>query len=349
MEEPSPWACVAYNIIAESPVSNNQAQLTSKSDAMNAMRCPTLKELPSPPPKKTGWPWTEESPRLPTTNSAGSPWPRISVITPSYNQGQFLEETIRSVLLQGYPNLEYIIIDGGSEDTSVDIIERYEPWLTYWVSEPDRGQSHAINKGLRRASGEVAAWLNSDDQYLPATLKTIAEKAHRYPEAGAWAGGGRRIDSRSGKVIWERLPPDLEFNQILGWNEYYLPQPSCFLNRRVLKDDIYVDESYHLQMDFDLWLRISQRFSMIPIDQILSINLHHSKAKTASLRYKNRAMAERWLILGKYGAHASTIKEIEQFLSADFVVFLKNMFFALLDRYKNYKQRKILHKTGDDH
>ena len=275
-----------------------------------------------------------------------TPWPRISIVTPSYNQGWFIEGTIRSVLLQGYPNLEYIVIDGGSTDESLDIIKRYEPWLTYWVSEPDRGQSHAINKGFRIASGEVAAWLNSDDQYLPGTLITIAEHAHRYPEAGAWAGGGRRIDPRSGKVIWERLPPGLEFSQILGWNKYYLPQPSCFLNRRVLKDDIYLDESYHLQMDFDLWLRISKKFSMIPIEEILSINLHHSKAKTVSLKLKNRAMAERWLILGKYGSHGSIIKEIEKFLSADVVVFLKNIFFALLNRYK---KEKIVHKTGDDH
>jgi glycosyltransferase involved in cell wall biosynthesis len=313
------------------------------------MRFASLRELPPPPSGKSGWPWTEETPQLPEKMPNGSTWPRVSIVTPSYNQGQFIEGTIRSVLLQGYPNLEYIIIDGGSEDKSVDIIGRYEPWLTYWVSEPDRGQSHAINKGFRRASGEVAAWLNSDDQYLPGTLKKVAEQAHRYPEAGAWAGGGRRINSRSGKVIWERLPPGLEFSQILSWKEYYLPQPSCFLNRRVLKDDIYLDESYHLQMDFDLWLRISQKFSMIPIEQILSINLHHSKAKTASLRLKNRAMAERWLILGKYGSHGSIIKEIEKFLDADFIVFLKNIFFALLDRYKNYKRRKIFNKTGDDH
>ena len=313
------------------------------------MRCPTVKELPSPSPRKTGWPWTEESPRLPATHSDGSPWPRISIITPSYNQGQFLEETIRSVLLQGYPNLEYFIIDGGSKDESVDIIKQYEPWLTYWPSEPDRGQSHAVNKGFAMASGDIVAWLNSDDQYLQGTMKTIAKHAHRHPEAGAWAGGGRRIDPSNGKLIWERLPPGLEFSEILGWNEYYLPQPSCFLNRRVLKDDIYLDESYHLQMDFDLWLRISKKFSMIPIEEILSVNLHHSKAKTVSLRFKNRAMAERWLILGKYRSHGSVIREIEKFLSADPVVALKNIFFAFLDRYKHYKQRKMSHKNGDDH
>src|SRR4030095_5356658 len=105
------------------------------------MQCPTLSELPPPPPGKTGWPWTEESRRLPEQKPARCRWPVISVAMPSPYQGKFIQETIRSVLLQGYPELEYIIIDGGSTDESVEIIKKYEPWLTHWVSEPDRGQS----------------------------------------------------------------------------------------------------------------------------------------------------------------------------------------------------------------
>ena len=101
------------------------------------MRCPSLSELPPPPRGKQGWPWTEETPRLPETMPDGQPWPRVSIVTPSYNQGRFIEETIRSVLLQGYPVLEYIIIDGGSTDVAVDIIKKHEQWLTYCVAEPD--------------------------------------------------------------------------------------------------------------------------------------------------------------------------------------------------------------------
>ena len=125
--------------------------------------CVRLGELPEPPRGKTGWPWTEESRRPADIASDGRSWPRISVITPSFNQGAFIEETIRSILLQGYPDLEYLILDGGSTDGSVDIIKKYSPWLSYWVSEPDTGQSDAINRGLKRASGELVTWINSDD------------------------------------------------------------------------------------------------------------------------------------------------------------------------------------------
>jgi glycosyltransferase involved in cell wall biosynthesis len=142
------------------------------------MRCPTLADLPPPPPGKTGWPWTVETPQLPAVRSDGSPWPRISIVTPSYNQGQFIEETIRSVLLQGYPDLEYIVIDGGSTDGAVDIIRKYVPWLTYWVSEPDRGQAHAITKGLVRSTGDIFQFINSDDILLQDALPTVGAAWH---------------------------------------------------------------------------------------------------------------------------------------------------------------------------
>lgn len=130
------------------------------------MRCPSLADLPEPPEGKVGWPWTIESSALEQPSAAGAPWPRISIVTPSFNQGQYLEETIRSVLLQGYPDLEYIIIDGGSTDESLGIIKRYERWLAHWVSEPDRGHGHGINKGFALTTGEVLGWINSDDLYF---------------------------------------------------------------------------------------------------------------------------------------------------------------------------------------
>src|SRR5262249_45830023 len=125
-------------------------------------------------PVKAGWPWAAEIQNFPQMMSDGRNWPRISIVTPSYNQGRYIEETIRSVLLQGYPNLEYIIIDGGSTDETIEIIERYHDGLTFWSSEPDNGQSHALNKGFARATGQILAWINSDDMYLPGAFARIA-------------------------------------------------------------------------------------------------------------------------------------------------------------------------------
>src|SRR5918996_5491103 len=181
------------------------------------MRCPTLSQLLPPSPGKIGWPWTEESAQLPETMPDGCVWPRISIVTPSYNQGQFIEETIRSVLLQGYPSFEYIVIDGGSTDDSKEIIQKYEPWLTYWVSEPDRGQAHAINKGFARATGDIIQWVNSDDLLTPGALAEVGRLISLNPGAmiaggceNFWADGKSEIKynyglSREGLIaFWRR-------------------------------------------------------------------------------------------------------------------------------------------------
>jgi hypothetical protein len=127
------------------------------------MRCPSFAELPPPPPNRIGWPWTEESARLPERSGEPPSWPRVTIVTPSFNQGRFIEQTIRSVLLQGYPDLEYVVLDGGSSDDTLRIIKKYSQWMDCWVSEPDGGQSAAINRGLQMGSGVYAAWINSDD------------------------------------------------------------------------------------------------------------------------------------------------------------------------------------------
>ena len=125
------------------------------------MCTPTVSELPKPPLGKTGWPWTLEGRATEPRYSSGYECPQITLVTPSYNQAEFVETTIRSVLLQGYSNLEYFVMDGNSSDSSCDVIRKYEKWITAWVSESDRGQSHAINKGLAKATGRVFGWLNS--------------------------------------------------------------------------------------------------------------------------------------------------------------------------------------------
>jgi len=232
------------------------------------MHCPTLIDLPAPPTGKTGWPWIEETPQLPATMPDGSPWPRISIVTPSYNQGQFIEETIRSVLLQGYPNLEYIIVDGGSTDNSVEIIKKYEPWLSYWVSEKDRGQSHAINKGMQKSTGDIFAWINSDDVYKPVTLIKVARIFSENRELDLVYGRAEIIDENS--VVFGRLMGD-EFDLgIMMTIGNQVPQPSAFFTAKIFREVGEVIENYHFSMDYDLWLKIGSFNHVQFVDDIWS-------------------------------------------------------------------------------
>jgi glycosyltransferase involved in cell wall biosynthesis len=236
--------------------------------------------LAAPPLGKTGWPWTGEVPSSAAPLLNGKSWPRITVVTPSYNQGEFLEQTIRSVLLQAYPNLEYIIIDGGSSDNSVEIIEKYAPYLTYWVSEPDRGQSHAINKGFERSTGHIMCWLNSDDYYLPKTLMTVAESlangSGNYAIVGHCVqvfGDGRPSVTHEGK--FENLQRLLQF-----WKGYHMHQPAIFWRREVFDKIGFLDENQHYIMDFDYWVRVARHFEFKNVDRELACFTYHEKAKT---------------------------------------------------------------------
>jgi glycosyltransferase involved in cell wall biosynthesis len=242
------------------------------------MRCPTLSELPSPPPGKTGWPWTEESPQMPDALPDGSSWPRVSIVTPSYNQAQFIEETIRSVLLQGYPDLEYIIIDGGSTDGSVEIIRKYEQWLAHWVSEPDRGQSHAINKGWAAVTGKWLGWLNADDIYLPGVLNRV----------GALFTDNAQVDLIYGDVQYvdaTGAPRDVCIK-----SEFSLPAmitkgglihtPAVFWRKNLNSLAGALDESQHYAMDNDFWLRVAPFARCRYLPGIMGTFRRHEGSKT---------------------------------------------------------------------
>ena len=241
-----------------------------------SIRCPTLAELPPPPAGKSGWPWTEESLRLPEAVGSAAP-PRITVVTPSYNQGQFLEETIRSVLLQGYADLEYMIIDGGSKDGSVEIIRKYAPWLAYWVSERDGGQTNAINNGFRRASGDLVTWINSDDLLHADALHAAGRALRRYPDAGMIYGAGAKVDV-AGNLITKI--PYRAYDRRLLQTKYFILQQSSFIRRDVLAQIGFLDEALDYVMDWEMAIRISRSFSICAIPEDIGIFRLHASAKT---------------------------------------------------------------------
>ncbi len=247
------------------------------------MKIPTLRDL-SPPGNQTGWPWTEESAPLPPRMPDGRPWPRISVVTPSWNQARYIEATIRSVLLQRYPNLEYFVMDGGSTDGSVDVIRRYDAWITGWVSEPDRGQTHAINKGLERATGQIFTWLNSDDMLLPNALYRVALLYGQKPDAVGWAGGCYLI-SPDGRLLATEMPRGLTQPELADWyHTGYIFQPSCFFAAAAYRKIGGLDESLHYAMDFDLWLRLAAEGEYAATDEILAAAVIHDEAKSQAMR-----------------------------------------------------------------
>ena len=243
------------------------------------MRCPELKDLPDAAPGKAGWPWTEESLQLPNRMEDGRRWPCISIVTPSYNQGQFLEETIRSVLLQGYPNLEYIVIDGGSTDNSLEIIREYEPWLSYWVSEPDRGQSHAINKGLGHVHGQLFNWINSDDLLAPGALQSLGAAAASSPGRVVC---GAVISFNENGYVEKFANSELTFeNMLLVCPNGSYHQPGVFLPVTVLRNLAPLDESLSFAMDWDMTARVLRHTSAVTLASTVALFRIHSASKTS--------------------------------------------------------------------
>ena len=207
-------------------------------------------------------------------------WPKISIVTPSYNQGQFIEETILSVLSQGYPNLEYIIIDGGSNDTSVEIIKQYEQNVTYWVSEKDRGQAHAINKGFYSSNGDILCWLNSDDMLLPGTLLYVAKTMTLSHPMLLF---GNCFHMKEGEArSWGSNVKETEKKYDLKHADYII-QPSSFWNKKAWTSTGLLDTKLHYGFDWDWYIRAQESgVQMVPTDRYLSIYRFHSNNKTST-------------------------------------------------------------------
>jgi glycosyltransferase involved in cell wall biosynthesis len=204
---------------------------------------------------------------------------RFSIITPSYNQVDFIEHTIRSVLGQDYSDLEYIIVDGGSTDGSVDVIRRYEDQLAWWVTEPDKGQADAINKGFQQATGEIVAWLNSDDMYAPGAIVHAFQVFKTDPEIGMVYGNAISFD-QDGRPLNDLGIGDWALKDLVSF--HILCQPAVFMRKTFLDQAGYLDDGYHMMLDHHLWLRLAQRTKIHHVPQVWAFARHHAEAKNVS-------------------------------------------------------------------
>ncbi|MBC7880145.1 MAG: glycosyltransferase [Anaerolineae bacterium] len=245
-------------------------------------------QAPFVEPSQDQWPWISRPTFHQATLPSGRPWPKISVVTATYNQGAFLEQTIRSVLLQNYPNLEYIVIDGGSTDDTSTILKRYDQELSYCISEKDNGQSDALNKGFQQSTGEILAWLNSDDRYLPGTLTRIA-MAFDKDQPDMIAGGCLLIEGEAaqpyarhhtslpvGEIVSLSLDKLLDIDGSWYQSDFFY-QPEVFWTRQLWeRSGSHVDEALYYSMDYELWLRMAQQNAQILhiLDPLVLFRVH---------------------------------------------------------------------------
>lgn len=202
----------------------------------------------------------------------------VSIVTPSFNQSRFIEDTIRSVLSQDYPQMEYMIVDGASTDGSVEIIRKYEDQLAWWVSEKDQGQTDAINKGFARATGDILAWLNSDDTYEPGAISAAVAYLQEHPEVGMVYGDCNYINEK-GERIGKFRSRQTSYQWIRrGYN--HIPQQTMFFRAGLWKQAGPLDPSFHYAMDYDLWTRLSARSEIKYVPQTWANFRLHTSGKT---------------------------------------------------------------------
>lgn len=211
------------------------------------------------------WPWGVS----PTFRVSAGQLPRITIVTPNYNGAKFLEATIRSVICQGYANLQYIVVDGASTDGSMDIVERYRDFIDVVICEPDRGHGNALNKGFAKADGEILAWLNSDDMYLPWTLHTVAEIFTRFPHV-RWIEGLQSLWDESGRLYaTHNSPPVNQFDYLLGRYEW-IQQESTFWTRGLWAEaGSAIAEDYKIMIDGELWARFFLHSPLHRVEYVL--------------------------------------------------------------------------------
>ncbi len=204
--------------------------------------------------------------------------PLVSIVTPSFNQARFLEETILSVLNQDYPNIEYIIIDGASTDGSLEIIQKYVGSLAHWESMPDQGQTDAINKGFAKASGQIYAWLNSDDILLPGAVTSAVEALQANPQLGMVYGDATLIDATGRKIT--NFPAAQTDLTRLKRGYVHIPQQAAFFRADLWKKVGPLDPTFYFAMDYDLWVRIAREAPILYLQQLWASFRLHGDAKS---------------------------------------------------------------------
>lgn len=225
--------------------------------------------------------------------------PRITIITPSFNQARFLNQCIDSVLDQRHPNLQYLVLDGGSTDGTPDILRGYRDRIV-WKSERDRGQSDAVNKGLRAAEGEIIGWVNSDDYYLPDAFARVIQTFARHPDAAMVFGRALMVDERGDTM---REYPTFDFKRDDLRRKCYVCQPAVFVRRSALAEVGLLNEHLDICLDYDWWLRISRAHAIAFCDHVLAASRHYGATKTAARRL--RALVEAGYLMREHFGEAS--------------------------------------------
>ena len=237
-----------------------------------------LNDLPIKENKQ--WPWNSEVSS--DIYDANIEWPKITIVTPSFNQGQFIEETIRSIVLQNYPNLEYIIMDGGSKDNTLEIIDKYRPWINIVVSEKDGGQSDALIKGFDKSSGKILNWINSDDILCENALFNIGTTYINNPELSFVHGKNGIMDINS--VLYNYMPHPKDLLSIRYLCEMPYGQQACFFTREVYFESGGINREVHFSMDYELYLRMHLLGIQVKqIDNLIGNIRIHDNTKTAQL------------------------------------------------------------------
>ena len=263
------------------------------------MRTSNIAYLPPPPDNFEGWPWTSTRSFTPGSGTGLGELPSIGIVVPSFNQGRYLEATLRSIFLQGYSKRTVVVMDGGSHDESVDILRKYDKLLSYWVSAPDAGQSDGIARGMARLQSDWCGWLNSDDLLLPGALTAVAAHIRQHPECSWIAGDGVFVKEDGETEIFVQRSASYAFEELLDYGaDKFLPQPSVFFRRNLFNQVGGIDLALRYSMDLDLWLRMRAETSLCHMPVSLSRLRQHDDAKT--VRDNERAMGEIYAVVKKY-------------------------------------------------